>query len=570
MGISPVALYEAVLSDVREFTPFGPMDLGSTPPDASYHQVACSALLSSITKKWLPDDMTVPDNEAKMKFFASNNTCKDWSLRLDFEHDRELYGEFLRELDHFFHPNGNQLVTSYFDLLEVARCGPGASIGSDHYSSYAKMFSSKMATTSFDLYDIYRRYLDGYELSLEAEFNRREKFGYPKIVNSSRCSFVPKTRLVSRMVCVEPSLNMFFQLGLGSILEDRLRDHFGIDLRIQPVSNRRLAQVGSLNGRFSTIDLSSASDSISMNLCKEIFPTWLYDILSHLRVRYTNIDGLPVELNMLSTMGNGFTFPIQTIIFSCIIRAAYRFLCVPISRGADVNWACFGDDLIVETSTFRVVARLLSLLGFTMNSSKTFFEGPCRESCGTDWFCGQPVRGVYIKQLRSPQDFCVAINLLNDWSAYTGITLCNTIGFLHSRLGVKLYVPFDENPDSGIRVPFVSLSRYMYKRDCNSSILYRVFRSRSCKYAFDDDGTIRYPGQVKKKNLIYNPPGLLISFLKGEMVSGSITSRLASVRYRIKLRCTPFWDYKPIDRLTNGYNLSWRQWETAVIANLNN
>jgi hypothetical protein len=569
MGISPIALYEAVLSDVQEVTPFGPLDLGSLPPDASYRQVASSVLLSTITKKWLPDDTTLPDNEAKLKFFTSNNTCKDWSLRLDFSSDQELYGEFLRELDLFFHPDGNLLVSSLTDLLDHARCGPGASLGSDHHSTYAKMFSSKMATTSFDLYSTYRNYIEGDENMREAESNRRASFGYPKIVNSSRCNFVPKTRLVSRMVCVEPSLNMFYQLGLGTLLESRLRSQFGIDLRTQPDNNRRLAQDGSMTGRFSTIDLSSASDSISMALCKEIFPAWLYDLLSLLRVRYTDIDGVPVELHMMSTMGNGFTFPLQTIIFSCIIRASYRLNNIPFKRNGVLNWACFGDDLICETSSFRSVARLLSILGFTMNSSKTFFEGPCRESCGADWFNGQPVRGVYIKRLRSPQDYCVAINLLNDWSAYTGITLCNTIGLLSSKLGVKLYVPYDENPDSGIRVPFSFLSREMFKRDRNHSVLYRVFRSRTCSYSFDENGVIHYPGHVKKKNLIYNPSGLLLSFLRGEVVSGSISSRHTLVRYRVKLRCTPFWDYKPKDRLTNGYNLSWRQWETAVMLNLN-
>lgn len=568
MGISPVALYEAVLSDVKEFTPFGPMDLGSTPPDASYKQIAASVLLSTLTKKWLPDNTTEPDLVAKEKFFASNLSCKNWSLTLDSTWDQELYGEFLREIDLFVHPRGNQLVTSLSDILDKARCGPGASIGSDLGSSYAKLFSSKMATTSFDLYTTYRDSIDGLPILREAELNRREAFGYPNIVNSSRCNFVPKTTQVSRMVCVEPSLNMFYQLGLGTLLEGRLRDQFGIDLSTQPDNNRRLAQIGSKTGQFSTIDLSSASDSISMNLCRLALPTWLFDLLSLLRVNYTDIDGFPVELNMLSTMGNGFTFPFQTMLFSCVIRAAYRINNIPFKRDGVLNWACFGDDLIVQTESFRSVSRLLSILGFTMNSSKTFFEGPFRESCGTDWFSGQPVRGVYIKRLRTPQDLCVAINLLNDWSASTGITLCNTISFLSSKLGVKLYVPYDENPDSGIRVPFTFLSRHMFRRDRNSSILYRVYRASSKVIRFDEDGVIHYPRKTKK-SLIYNPSGLLISFLSGEVVSGSISTRHSEVRYRVKLRCTPFWDYKPTGRLANGYNLSWQQWETAVITNLN-
>jgi len=568
MGISPVALYNAVSLDVSEYTPYGPLDLGCTPPDFSYKQVASSVLLKTLLKKWVPKDTKEADKLALEKFLAANQKCADWRLHLEWESDRELYGEFRREIDNFFHPDGNQLVSSFSQILERARSGPGASLGTDLNSFYAKHFSSKMATTSFDLYSIYRDDIAGFSTFHEAECYRREKFGYPKIVSSSRCSFVPKTQDVSRMICIEPSLNMYFQLGLGALLEDRLRDHFGIDLSTQPANNRRLAQIGSEFGSFSTIDLSSASDSISMLLCKEIFPTWLFDLLSLLRVERTDIKGSSVQLNMLSTMGNGFTFPIQTIIFSCLIRAVYRLAGLAFrNKDGAPNLACFGDDLVVETHSFRSVARLLGILGFTMNSSKTFFEGPFRESCGTDWFFGRPVRGIYIKSLDTPQDICVAINLLNDWSAYTGISLTESCRVLISGLGVKLYVPFDENPDSGIRVPFTFLSRDMYKRDRNSSVVYRVFRARNCRISFDEDGVIHYPRSVKKK-LIYNPSGLLISFLKGEMVSGSIGTRHSTVRYSVKLRCTPFWDYKPTGSLTNGFRLSWQQWETAVLRNL--
>jgi hypothetical protein len=570
MGISPVALYSAILSDVSEYTPCGPLDLGCTPPDFSYKQVAASVLLKTLLKKWVPKDTTDADLLAKEKFLTANQKCAEWSLHFEWESDRELYGEFLREIDNFFHPDGNQLISSITQILERARSGPGASLGTDSNSFYAKHFSSKMATTSFDLYASYRDDVSGFPSFHEAECYRRENFGYPKIVNSSRCSFVPKTKDVSRMICVEPSLNMYYQLGLGALLEDRLRDQFGIDLSTQPESNRRLAQEGSEHGSYATIDLSSASDSISMLLCKEIFPTWLFDLLSLLRVGRTDIKGSSVQLEMLSTMGNGFTFPIQTIIFSCLIRAVYRFEGLSFrKKGGGLNFACFGDDLIVETHAFRSTARLLSMLGFTMNGSKTFFEGPFRESCGTDWFCGRPVRGIYIKSLDSPQDICVAINLLNDWSAYTGISLSESCRLLSSGLGVKLYVPFDENPDSGIRVPFSFLSRSMYKRDRNSSILYRVYRARNCTISFDENGVIHYPRSVKKKTLIYNPSGLLLSFLKGEMVSGSIGTRQnRACRYRVKLRCTPFWDYKPTGSLTNGFRLSWQQWETAVLKNL--
>ena len=41
----------------------------------------------------------------------------------------------------------------------------------------------------------------------------------------------------------------------------------------------------------------------------------------------------------------------------------------------------------------------LRYFGFTPNEKKTFCEGPFRESCGGDFFEGQPVRAYFLKKL---------------------------------------------------------------------------------------------------------------------------------------------------------------------------
>jgi len=566
MGLSPVILYNAISSDLCHYSPCPSIGAANLAPDASTATIASSALLSSLLKKWVYSNTEKADLAAKEKFLSFNKKCQDWSLVLEWESDRQLYGNFLKEVDHFLHPNGRLLFDSFWYILEAGRTGPGSSLGANGQSMYAKLFSSKLTATSDVLYKLYSAYVRMYPEWSNAEIIRYLHHGAPSYVNSSRSSFVPKSEDISRMICTEPSLNMFFQLGLGNLIEERLRKSFNLDLSTQPVINQQLARRGSIDGQFSTIDLSSASDSISLALCKEIFPTWFFETLCEIRSPHTVLDGESVRLDMVSTMGNGFTFPLQTFIFSCLIRAAYRHTNIDVDDKGLKNWGCFGDDLIVDKLAYRSVVRLLGILGFQLNNSKSFNEGHFRESCGADWFYGQPVRGVYLRKLNSVQDIYVAINLLNDWSAVTGLPLPNGIYYLLSGLTEKersFLVPFDENRDSGIRVPSLLIPKVTY--DHNLSFLYRVYRPVP-KQIRIGDGIVKVPRGHKR--LLYNPSGLLIAFLKGEVQSGIITVRQSRVIYRSKRRCTPNWDYLPADSLLYGCRVVWERWETALQSNL--
>lgn len=566
MGLSPDVLYNAISSDVCHYSPCPQMGAANLAPDASYNTVASTALLSSLLKKWIYSNTEKADLAAKTKFLAHNKMCKDWSLVLDEVWDQELYGNFLKEVDLFLHPHGRMLFDSYWYILEAGRTGPGSSLGANGQSMYAKLFSSKITATSDELYKLYSTYVKMYPEWSNAEIIRYLHHGPATYVDSSRSSFVPKSEDISRMICTEPSLNMYFQLGLGNLIEERLCKFFNLNLSLQPEINQRLAQEGSIDGRYCTIDLSSASDSISMACCELVFPKWFFETIKELRSPNTILDGESVCLDMVSTMGNGFTFPLQTLLFSCLIRAAYRHCDIRIDDRGLKNWGCFGDDLIVDRLAYRSVVRLLGILGFQLNSSKSFNEGHFRESCGADWFNGQPVRGVYVRKLTTPQDIFVAINLLNDWSSVTGISLPVGISYLMTGLSLKeksFLVPFDENRDSGIRVPSSLLPKVTY--DSNLSYSYRVFRPIA-KQIRIGDGTIKVPRGHKR--LLYNPSGLLIAFLRGEVKTGTITVRQSRVMYRSKRRCTPNWDYIPASSLLYGCKVAWKRWESALQSNI--
>lgn len=543
MGTRPDALYLAVLSDLSEQVPNLPVGDSPLPPDASLDQFRAGVLLKTLLKKWVPRDTTDADRLAYEKFVASNKKCSDWKFLPENESDVMLYNQLKIELDAFFHPRGQLRLESYFDILNKARVGPGSAVGALGQSLYAKMFASPLTTSSELLYTLYRDYTQWFTAWEDAEQRRYSRFGSPTIVNCSRTSFVPKTADISRMICVEPSLNMFFQLGLGRLMEEWLEESYGISMATQPDVNRRLARIGSEDGSFSTIDLSSASDSISLRLCYEILPEWLFDTLWELRCTHTKIGDEDIRLEMMSTMGNGFTFPLQTIIFSSIIRAAHHISGIPVHDRVARNWSCFGDDLICDTRAYRNVKRLLELTGFTLNPAKSFFEGPFRESCGTDWLNGQPVRGVYLKQLRSPQDLCVAINLLNEWSACSGLALRRACSLLRAWLqGQFRPVTYADGNETGVRVPSSFLHAEMYRFDENLSILYRRFESKPKQIRVRETELVTPKGMRK---LWFNPDGLFCSFLYGEITNGKYSVRHDRIFYHTKQVCTPYWDYVP-------------------------
>jgi hypothetical protein len=106
----------------------------------------------------------------------------------------------------------------------------------------------------------------------------------------------------------------------------------------------------------------------------------------------TFIQGHWVRLEKFSSMGNGYTFELETITFAAIAMS----VCHDCVLGRDVH--VFGDDIIVPSRHATEVCELLSLLGFSLNVKKTFLEGSFRESCGGDYYDGVGVRPYQLKE----------------------------------------------------------------------------------------------------------------------------------------------------------------------------
>lgn len=543
MKLSFNALFEELYKDIVEACP----SVGS-PDDMTPRRFACRALLDNVGKKFSEAVNADADELALGKFMAANLRCRDWVYTSERMQDDYLLGEFTSEVNNFLFYDfacTRPLVSDLPQLFQLGGLGPGASAHADGTDLYTKLFSGPISCTSASLYRVFKRVACSYNPRWLSALNTQSLAnGYPHVDDCSKLDFVPKNDTISRCICIEPSLNMFFQKGLGSLLERRLSSLYGLDIRVQQDRNKRLARIGSQTDRLSTIDLSAASDSISMGMLSRFFPADFVNWLKLFRSPKVRLpSGEEQELHMVSSMGNGFTFPLETLIFSCVVRAVYRTKGVEPSRAdaSNPNWGCFGDDIICRSDCYDSVCRLLQLLGFIPNTDKSFASGPFRESCGGDFYQGSPVRPVFIKSLDTQQSRYVAINRLNEWSALHAVPLQRTIRLL--RRSVKFVaVPLYENDDAGIKMP-LSLCKDRLRFDRNTyGYKYRAWLVRPLKIRIEDCDIIVPKGSRRR---IYNPDGLLLAFLNGNVECSTIILRPRRPYYITKSRLSSGWDYHP-------------------------
>ena len=230
------------------------------------------------------------------------------------------------------------------------------------------------------------------------------------IVSGNKITTVPKNSKTDRTIAIEPCMNMFVQKGIGAVIRRRL-GKVGINLNDQ-TDNQRLAMLGSLDGSLATIDLKSASDTVATRLVSELLPTdWYYAMnmtRSHCGVFPS---GTLIWYEKFSSMGNGFTFELESLIFWALSKAVADYL-----RLKDRRLGVYGDDIVFPTQGAQLLLDVLKVAGFTPNDKKSFLDGPFRESCGKHYFRGIDVTPFYIrKDIDHAQPLFVAVNNLRRW-----------------------------------------------------------------------------------------------------------------------------------------------------------
>jgi len=282
------------------------------------------------------------------------------------------------------------------ELKARARHGPGTTFSSSVANpTAADKYSDKMTLTSNAVVHLLN--LAGTKwMQLTTAPTRQTLDDMIEVTRGNRHTVVPKTAMTDRNIAVEPTVNIYFQLAIGNAMRSRLRKYAGWDLDNAAPIHREVARRGSVDGSYATIDLSNASDSLCKNLVRILLrdTSWL-PLLEDLRSPRTRVNGSWHLLEKFSSMGNGYTFELESCVFAAI--AAECLLLKGIEPVLGHNLYVFGDDIIVPTECFRLVVDTLQWCGFEVNKSKTFGAGPFRESCGGDFFLGSPVRGFYLK-----------------------------------------------------------------------------------------------------------------------------------------------------------------------------
>lgn len=220
---------------------------------------------------------------------------------------------------------------------------------------------------------------------------------------------VPKKTDIDRAACKEPDINMFLQKGVGEYFRSNLRKKARINLNDQSI-NRSLAQKGSRYGRLCTLDLSSASDSVSSGLVALFLPECWFTLLDDLRSPITVIDGEEHRNHMFSSMGNGFTFELETLLFLTIAKAVAYF------RNIRGIISVYGDDIITPAEMAEDLVWVLSFFGFQTNEDKSFWTGPFRESCGGHYYNGVDITPFYLrKPIENVVDVMGIANAFRRW-----------------------------------------------------------------------------------------------------------------------------------------------------------
>lgn len=276
-----------------------------------------------------------------------------------------------------------------------------------------------------------------------------------------RLALVPKDWKGPRGVFISPKEAVFLQLGIDGAIKESINDSL-MDYSYTPDSqypSQELALWSSASRSLATLDLSDASDRITVQLIRHLYNRSDYIALAATRPSHCILPNRGIhKMSMLSPMGDGKTFPVLTQVCWSISMAA-----VLLNRGFVVQRPSislindcktlikvFGDDIICPTSDYHTVCNALECVGLRVNRLKSFYHGFFRESCGCDAFNGivvTPVRHkIPLNQARvHSADDWIGIFSLTNRIAREHPTWCRTLAFLRNYIidGLGSSVPWD-------------------------------------------------------------------------------------------------------------------------------
>ncbi len=221
---------------------------------------------------------------------------------------------------------------------------------------------------------------------------------------------VPKTLKTPRIIAMEPAHMMYAQQSLMEILVSKLESDQLLGGMIgftNQETNQKLAQLGSKYGHLATLDLSEASDRVSLRLVSRLLRkhTSLYRAVLSCRSQRASVPGYGVlRLSKFASMGSALCFPIEAMVFLTVVflgiqKALNRPLVTADLKKIRRSVRVYGDDIIVPVAYAPSVVESLGTYGLKVNVAKSFWTGKFRESCGGEYFDGVSVKPIRLTNL---------------------------------------------------------------------------------------------------------------------------------------------------------------------------
>lgn len=371
--------------------------MNDTDPNwSNYEEPAYAYLATELMSKSGVLDVGIDRKHAAMQgFFESEDRCGSTNKEMLYgdKFRRFSNGETVHAVEHSICRKIDSILQS-FSWDEIAlRCdfGSGANVQLPrklaNRANKIGLLRPTVAEASEDLARTIIQYNEMWSIYFD-----RPEIGDLVIVPGNRITTVPKNYKTDRVIAIEPMFNSLFQKGIGSAIAHRLRRH-GVDLRDQTV-NQRAALEGSKGGTYATIDLKQASDSLALRVVELLLPPEWVDAMRRTR---SEVGVLPcgevVTYQKFSSMGNAFTFELESLIFYSIAWHCSK------AMGVETKPIVYGDDIVVDEKAAPLTIEVLSHFGFETNQKKTHFgrEDAFRESCGKHYLRGIDISPFYIR-----------------------------------------------------------------------------------------------------------------------------------------------------------------------------
>jgi len=306
-----------------------------------------------------------------------------------------------------------QKVFSHFDPTDIVPChGPGAVATKQQL--WAKHEWTNVSSRISQMYP-----LDAYFCASLGHVC--DEYGHGFSVSDkclpARVCLVPKDSRGPRLISSEPVDFQWIQGGLRKAIvalverHPLTRDHVRFTTQ---EFNRQYAQYGSVDGNVATLDLKEASDRVSLELVRLLFPEHICAYLESCRSLATVLPcGRELLLRKFAPMGSSLCFPIMALTIWALLYAAAP------DEDTRKRVLVYGDDVIVPRGYSRDAIETLEAFGLLVNASKSCTKGLFRESCGLDAFRGFEVTPLRLRTVwsssRSPDVYSSWISYANSF-----------------------------------------------------------------------------------------------------------------------------------------------------------